>query len=339
MTVDVGNQHRLRVGVRPLVDELPDAVRELARAYPYSWAEPYCRYGYDVAADVTEIETEALVADPGSVLLTVDPSEPVAALGWEHMAEESAHFGVNVARAGSLLTAPSVDRRALGQDLFAELRKRSAADLVVAEVDTRDLDGLAAAVGAGFVPVDTSLTYIGDSDEGTANLHPSHGLTVDIGSPATVPVTEDEVALSVEVARASLHLDHWHSDPRVDSDRASEWYATWVQRAFEGTWADVIILARRDGVLVGFGCFKRWELLADRFAIPVMGRSLALAFGPEARGAGSAITHAASTAKPLGYRFLEARTSVRNLNLNNVVGRQGSMRLVRSAHVLHAWAG
>ncbi|HWJ96904.1 MAG TPA: hypothetical protein VNQ33_02025, partial [Acidimicrobiales bacterium] len=248
MTVDVGDERRLQAAGATIAGELPEAVREMARAYPYSWGGPYRRYGYDVAADLTEIETEALVSGTGSALLTIGISEPVAALGWERMAEESAHFGITVARAGSLLTAPSADRRALGRDLFAAVRQQAGAGLIVAEVDTRDLEGLAAVVEAGFVPVDTSLTYIGDADEGPGNLHPSHGLSVDIGSPATVAFTDDEVALSVEVARASLHLDHWHSDPRVDPERASEWYATWVQRAFEGTWADVIILPRRDGV-------------------------------------------------------------------------------------------
>lgn len=318
------------------------AVLALVESHRYGPMRCYRRYGYDLGAVGSRHKLDSVLANPDLVGVVATVGDTVVGfVGASANAWESEHFGVVIARTSELLIDPSVDRRAVAAALFEQLRHEAARrglELLITAIDGEDLDGLNGALAAGHEYCEASLVYVNDTDQGPANLHRSHPFEVSAHTPAEVAALPtgslDRVRAAALVA---VRHDHFHADRRLDDDRCDRLYSHWLEQAVAGEWADLIVLSRLEGEIVGLATWKLWDQFAASGGPPILAQSLAIADPDAPPGSGSAITELACSTRPLGVRFIEYATQTRNLAVSNLVARQFSLSLARTGHVLHLW--
>src|SRR5205814_7271510 len=106
----------------------------------------------------------------------------------------------------------------------------------------------------GFLLTDTNLDFVFDSSrtpsESTSVAKRAKGLTTRLATLEDLP----EVLAISEEAFAN-HFGRYNSDPRMPQGTAKEVYREWVRSSFRG-WADLILVAKIESKIVGFGVWK-----------------------------------------------------------------------------------
>ncbi|MEZ5372780.1 MAG: hypothetical protein R2704_08590 [Microthrixaceae bacterium] len=323
-----------------------EAVLALVETHRYAPMRCYRRYGHDLGGAGSRSKLEAALDDPGLVGVVAtngnaNDDSVVGFVGARPNPWESQHFGVAMGRTTELLTHPSLDRRSLAGALFGRLGHEAEAAglaMLITSVDGEDLDGLNGALGAGHEYCEASLVYVNDTDQGPANLHRSHPFEVSAHTPAEVAALPDGSLDRVRAAAlVAVRHDHFHADRRLDDERCDRLYSHWLEQAIAGEWADLIVLSRLEGEIVGLATWKLWDEFVASGGPPILAQSLAIADPDAPPGSGSAITELACSSRPLGVRFIEYATQTRNLAVSNLVARQFSLSLARTGHVLHLW--
>ena len=191
---------------------------------------------------------------------------------FERLPFETERFGRPVSRL--------VLRGALGADSGPALkeemavRRRGGEYLVNCRLpeDLAD-DADAALRGAGFVPVETLITFERAID---VPLAPP--------PPAIAPAGPADIEPCVAIGARAFVYDRFHADARLPKDRADALKGAWVRNDLTAR-ADACFVARRDGTPAGFVlCLKQDELaIIDLIAVGPehqrrgLGRALMLA--------------------------------------------------------------
>lgn len=166
---------------------------------------------------------------------------PSASSSLERSQLDEARFGVRVVKTET--SAADVER------LLRQCRE-AAIDLLIVRTDVSDLPAVHALEEGGGRLMDTLVIYERDLSGIPAPALPA-GVEMAVAGPADA----DEVTALSRHAFSS-YVSHYHADSRLPDADCTEIYASWAGRSCaEPGVADEVLVARRDGVIVGFAAY------------------------------------------------------------------------------------
>lgn len=112
-----------------------------------------------------------------------------------------------------------------------------------AKVDVRDIKTAKILTDMGFFLVDTNMTYIGEGRHSPS--FESNGIVVRNAIPADEATVRD-------IAATSFTFTRFHADPFVDNQVANQIKADWAGNFFAGKRGDKMLLAEKNGEVIGF---------------------------------------------------------------------------------------
>jgi hypothetical protein len=195
-------------------------------------------------------------------------------------------------------------------------------------LDAADTLGVRAACGAGFVLVDTLITYA----QRCSRIVPKRrkmGFDVHAARP-------EERAPAVDLARHAFAMDRFHADPWFDNARADEFYATWTDNVFDGHMADHVWVATRNNVFVGFCSYLFDRDVHAATGLKMIGEGIGGAC-PEHKGAFPAVM-AHLVANGLDNDLINMETQLAGIEANRIYQWLG-FNVVRARQTFHKWIG
>jgi len=124
-----------------------------------------------------------------------------------------------------------------------------------AKLDVRQVNRLSMLTDAGFRVVDTALTFNG-------------AISGDSGSHVRFARPEDRAQV-VRIAGSAFRFSRFHLDPLVPPGVADTIKSSWAANYFEGKRGDGMVVAERDGQVVGF--LQLLRAPQDRLIIDLIG--------------------------------------------------------------------
>lgn len=174
-------------------------------------------------------------------------------------------------------------------------------------VDASDLSGLHVLEEAGFITVDSILTFAKELARHEPVV-PTHDFQIR-------PATAADAVRAADLARHAYSFDRFHADPFIKAECADELHAVWVHNACTGTAADAVILAEDEAGLLGFVTCKLQRDTSKHLG-RMVGTIVLVAVAERARGmgVGHAITLAAlEWFRAQGTAVVEVGTQLRNI--------------------------
>jgi GNAT superfamily N-acetyltransferase len=172
-----------------------------------------------------------------------------------YSALDSQRFGIRVFRA-------RVEEASAAADLMQFVRSADL-DLLIVRCPVQAMAAAQALERAGCFLTDTLVYYRG----ATRNFEPPPANSTGVRLGQATDRTSVEV-----VARASFSgfFGHYHADPRLDPDAATEGYVEWACSALADP-ASVVLISETDGRVSGFLTAKKldgktWEILLNGVA-------------------------------------------------------------------------
>jgi hypothetical protein len=274
-------------------------------------------------------------------LLAFSGNEVIGFTGVERSEWESGHFGIEMGSVPFLYTKGSEAGRLELMDALLGKAEGAAVDRGLRHLrvmtDIADNAGTLAAQKRGFLLVDTLLTCISDTEQPPASppkVDPAFALEA-LTKDKFDRVKREEIWHMADFMRASYRIDRYHNDPRLPAEKSHEVYVEWFKNILNGTWADGMYIARREGRIVGMTGFNYFFELEKLYDVRIIGRGLSAVL-PEGRGGYHALTLAARTMAPYGCRFVEFETQIQNYPVINVWSRHG-IGFARGRYTLHKW--
>jgi hypothetical protein len=317
-------------------------VGALAEADPHAPLRYLSLFGSPVAGAARRLEVEGHV-DAERTLIAEEDRTIVGALGVRDVPYLTEHFGVPFRTIGPLVIDPArhgADRGAIVEELLDAVvadDDGGVARVDVLRIEGDDVAGHHAALAAGFLPMETSLTWVNDLERAHLNPPRTEWPSIRLHRPGIdPPLSEDQLA-GVRGGGALVKDDHYHNDDRLDPERADALYERWLERGLAGEVSDVAVLHHVEGQLVGLGLWRRWREL-EPLGVSALGNG----FGFRSAWAPAGTTHGFSSIvcnRPLlDNRLLEWTTQSTNYAMANMIAREPSIRLCRSSHVFHRWS-
>lgn len=189
-----------------------------------------------------------------------------------------------------------------------------------AKVPVQDVAGLRGLIGAGFVPVDVSLSFARPVRT-VKQLPPlAWGGLLRFARP------EDEGEVR-RISAANLTTSRFHLDPSIAPDLGARIKAEWSGNFFSGRRGQALVVAEKDDRVAGFLLFihSGQTLVIDLLAVDEPYRR---------QGAGAAII-AFAEAKLAGFTTLSVGTQAANTGSVRFYETQG-LRYTGASYVLHA---
>lgn len=317
-----------------------EAVAKLAREHPYSEYRWYRRSNFDFAADYSALCAERfLKGDDPLALLAFSGDEAVGFAGVERSVWESDHFGIEMGSVPLLYTKGGGEERLEVLDVLLESVERAAGERGLRHLrlmtDIADNAGTLAIQKRGFLLVDTLLTCISDTERPPAappKVDPAFDLET-LTREALSSIKREDIWHMADFMRGAYRIDRYHNDPWLPAERSHEVYVEWLKNILNGTWADGMYIARKEGKIVGMTGFNYFFELEKLYGVRIIGRGLSAVL-PEGRGGYHALTHAARTMAPYGCRFVEFETQIQNYPVINVWSRHG-IGFARGRYTFH----
>jgi GNAT superfamily N-acetyltransferase len=236
---------------------------------------------------------------------------------------EQERFGIKTARA--VLAAP--------EDIADVLAFCSTHDvaLLIARCAAEALSTVQQMEQQGFLLMDTLLYYA--RPLGTVPLPQLE----DSGPACIRPLRPDDPADMQQVRQAATEAfrgydGHYHADSRLLPAHCDEVYVSWAVRACQdAAVADAVLLAERDGQVVGFGVLQRADAESGD------GRLYGIL--PAARGRGiyrALMLHSLHWCQAQGFRRMLYSTQLTNIAAQKVCVRLG-FELSHAYYTFHRW--
>lgn len=234
---------------------------------------------------------------------------------------DTERFGFNIARVNDFNT-----------DVRSRLEAFRTLDtkLIIARVDAVDLDLVNRLEKNGFCIKDIQQTYNFDF---TKAKIPNQVDNLPFALRFARPEDADQIATLAGSALESH--GHYYADKRLDPTLCGAIYADWARKSCrDNAVADKVILAEREGRVIGFLSLKNHGRAGERYCAGVIG---AVAVGYHGMGIFRAINIAAlQWANTLAVDRLEHNVLVTNYPINRTLAGLGFV-VVRSAITLHGW--
>jgi len=161
---------------------------------------------------------------------------------------DSQQLRMSAARIDYLLAAGSYNEQRAAKEMLLEELLVEAQNLGVwhmsVRVDAADRSSLHVLEGAGFITVDSILTFALDLKE--------HRVVASSRDFKIRLATADDASDAGALARTAYIHDRFHADPFIDRELADELHATWVRNSCEGKAADTVLIAEDQSGLLGF---------------------------------------------------------------------------------------
>ena len=232
---------------------------------------------------------------------------------------ETARFGVVCAKLD-----PS-DPRSRDLNKVNRNARRDAVRLLTVRVDVSDLDFLHQLETDGFQLMDTLVYYERSLDNLPAAPPIADEVEIRCGRP------EDAVGVEA-IARMAFegYLGHYHADPRLDNEAATEGYAEWSRSfATNCNAEDSLMVATLSGELCGFMAFSTNETVDLKLS--------GIDQRVRRKGLYAALFFAAlKSAKSTGSIRAMTSTQINNYPVQRVWSRFGFVH-ERSFYTLHKW--
>ncbi len=194
-----------------------------------------------------------------------------------------------------------------------------------ARLDASDLSGLHVLEQAGFITVDSILTFALNLNSAPVSEPAVEGINIRMATGADSEAT-------AELARKAYVYDRFHADPAVPTDKADELHAEWLRNSCAGRAVDAVIVAEDDKGVVGFVTCKL-QLDTESHLGKLIGTIVLVATARRARGKGiaRAMTLAAiEWFRAQSVEIVEVGTQLRNVPASRVYQNCG-FRLVGSS--------
>jgi GNAT superfamily N-acetyltransferase len=285
---------------------------------------------------------ERAAADPAAsaALLALDGDDVLGALVVNRATYESEVYGIPMARvphAFALATGGESGRREvtalLMQGLEDVLRAWGVAHCS-ALVHADATGSLHAFGAAGWMLVDSTLETTWEAGRTEGSLAEGHLLR---------PCRPGDLELLEPLAREAYTTTirtRFSADPWLPPARTADLYTGWLRKGIAGEFADVVVVAERAGLPVGFNTFKLDAELSACTGTGFAFHGIA-AVDPSCRGAGlqAAMLHWLSEwQRARGGRFAVGRVLIQNHAMQRACLRSGTV-FTAAYHTFHSWRG
>lgn len=234
---------------------------------------------------------------------------------------DSAQLRIGAARIDHLVASGSYQEQlAIKESLLSSaLREMSVRNVrhVSIRVDASDLSGLHVVEKAGFITVDSLLTFAIDLSKHHRGV-PETDFRIRLATAA-------DADTAAALARDAYVYDRFHSDPSISSTLANELHATWIHNSCTGKAADAVLLAEDQSGLLGFvTCSLKREMTLRTSRMSGTIVLVATAAGAGGRGVGYATTMAALLwFRWQGCEHITVGTQLRNIPAARLYQRCG----------------
>ena len=279
--------------------------------------------------------------------------QPLAAVGLEHRAFESSHFGLLMAKIDPPLARPDETvrlpaLRALYDAACATLR-RGGYQHLAAVSSTHDRVACWVLQEIGGYHVGTRISWMQALTGRRQHLELPAPLRIEAYDRSTIGQL-DPAAWRRLHAWSGTAFDRgpYVFDLNVPRDLAMGVYQVWTGKALTGEWADMLLVVLDGDEVVAFHSMMRLEDLSEAAGTGIVGRGIGGTL-PGYRGLFTALQKECAAVRPLGASFLENETQASTIQSINVFGKLGHqclrstasfhMRLDRGVAERHALAG
>jgi len=227
-------------------------------------------------------------------------------------------FGIKTARAEKV-TKGNLSR-------VLEFCLNGKVSFLIGRCSAQDLDVAQAMEAQGFLIMDTQIYYLKDLKVGIPTMD-SHPVNIR-------PVVSGEIEKIREIASDAFrgYYGHYHADPRLDKYKCDEAYVSWAVRScLSKEVADEVLVAERDGDLVGFATM--------RLNNPSEGEGVLFAVSPRAQKTGvyrRLISSGINWCRTKGATKMIVSTQITNFAVQKVWVREGFEPL-KALYTFHKW--
>ncbi len=231
---------------------------------------------------------------------------------------DSSRFGWRIAR-NSQMTADEI----ASADSFC---KHEQIDLLIARCPTSDLTTLLRLQADDYHIMDTLVRW-------RYQLQPSHDVVrLPVTSVQQIDATQADAAAAIARAAFQTYDGHYHADPRLQADHATEVYASWAAHLCQSTRVeDVMLAAQHSGSSVGFIALTCADL--HDWDVPLA------AVAPTAQGQGvftTMLEAAIDIARSGGGTTLDYGCVLTNIGAQKALARLG-FEISASFYTFHKW--
>jgi GNAT superfamily N-acetyltransferase len=236
----------------------------------------------------------------------------------EFSAVDSDRFSVRVARARQVTNSNLTE--------VIDFCGSSKIDLLIARLDSRDLQTAQKMEHLGFFLADTLVYYAFDLGK---------RVVPDDSPKAIIRSCQDQDSIRVRAVAAAAFRDyrgHYHADPRLENKDCDEAYTSWAERSCTSREvADEVLVAEHAGSIVGFATLRMNS--TDE------GEGVLFGVAPEAQGLGiyrSFMINGIRWCKMRGANRMIVSTQVTNVAVQKVWCRVG-FEPSHSDYTFHMW--
>lgn len=221
----------------------------------------------------------------------------------------------HIVASGSYREQLAIKESLLG-NVLKEISARSVRHVSI-RVDASDLSGLHVVERAGFITVDSLLTFAID-------LSKHHWGVPETDFRLRLATAADAYEAAA-LARSAYVYDRFHSDPFINNTHANELHATWIHNSCTGKAADAVLLAEDESGLLGFvTCSLKRETTPRTSRLSGTIVLVATAERARGRGVGYATTMAAlKWFRGQGCEHITVGTQLRNIPASRLYQRCG----------------
>lgn len=274
---------------------------------------------------------DAVSRDDGIFIRAYKNSKCVGFLCFTHLSWDSAIYNLKMGRIdflfseGDYLTQLEVNR-ALLTHLFNMTRNRGYYH-ISAKSDSRDLAGIHAFIGKGYLLMDTMMKYV-------------YNMRFEVSTPECDLLIrsfeEKDLAEVLELTYLIFndHFDRFHLDPSLSKEKSTELHIKWVENSCRG-YADVVLLAEINERIIGFHTCRFSKKLQDIIGLRVGVNDLG-GVHPNCRSKGIITSINREAIKILKGKldYVEAPVHVHNLPVQRALSKVG-YRMANSYHDFH----
>jgi len=208
---------------------------------------------------------------------------------------------------------------------------------VVCKVHSNELPVVHALERRGFLLMDSLLDFVFDfSRTPLEEINPPRRdkqLKIRRAEPADLTAL-----MAINEKAFTGYFGRYHADPQMPPGTATKIYAEWVRSAFQG-WADWILVAEMDGIIVGYGLWRKPLKIEAKNSLNVAHYDLA-AIDPQflGRGLWTALMFDGMSIARNYAQYLVGPVHVCNYPVQHTLQKLG-WRISGARHSFHKWLG
>jgi hypothetical protein len=302
-------------------------VREAITLYPFNPCRQYRSISKPTLAEALYREIEGLVRGGKARVMALEgPPQVIVVL--EELPWDGAIFGLRMGRIGYILHHGRIDLSSLTQGLMevVDYVITQGLDHLSVSVDAADVWSLQALEHCGFRVMDSLLT--GLFQKSGSHLRPAKT----IGHVR--PYQHEDLAGVMAVAEEafSTYTGRFHHDPALSHAAAQKVYLAWTENLCRQRATSKVVVAERQGKIVGFLAYQRLEVLSQTTGLRHFGRGIG---GVSRKGVGAFVgLQREVILQGEVPDTLEVETSWRNVQVIRILNYLG-LEYIRSRYQLH----